>query len=313
MRKLCLVLLVNFLFFNALAQNTNSLITGEPLKVNTKLISDNGDYYLIVETDGNLCLHGPSGVYWCASQNSIGGGLLVLQKDGNLVVKNKEGGTNWASKTHPYFDSKFKYGNKPKKLALENDGTLALYNKKGKEVWRANIDSFDKNTLTSDEYLKEISAAEDKNTVTVEPSNAEVVNKENHSNIKVKIKDGIVSVNREPYVKLVKKNYNDFLIQNLDGKELLFAKRATRIDQRYNETLRKYVDQTFYYYIIHFTESGAEAMVIDHKKGVTKSLYQKGVIKTLFNNNVIIANEIDPVAESRYTRILYNRNVVNPN
>ena len=70
------------------------------------------------------------------------------------MVKNKEGGTKWSSKTHPYFDSKFAMGkgNKPKKLALENDGTLALYNKKGNEVWRANIDSFDKNTLTSDEY-----------------------------------------------------------------------------------------------------------------------------------------------------------------
>ncbi|MDB9961148.1 hypothetical protein OAD62_03550 [Oceanihabitans sp.] len=314
MKKVSLVLLVFFLFFNALAQNTNSLITGEPLKVNTKLISDNGDYYLIVETDGNLCLHGPSGVYWCAmSQNSIGGGLLVLQKDGNLVVKNKEGGTNWASKTHPYFDSKFKYGNKPKKLALENDGTLALYNKKGKEVWRANIDSFDKNTLTSDEYLKEISAAEDKNTVTVEPSNAEVVNKENHSNIKVKIKDGIVSVNREPYVKLVEKNYKDFYIQNLDGKELLLATRGSTIVPRYDATLRKNVDETTYYYMVRFTESGAEAKVIEYKEGVFKSLNKKGVIKTLFKNDVIIADEIDSVAESRYTRLIYNRNVVNSN
>jgi len=54
-------------------------------------------------------------------------------------------------------------------------------------------------------------------------------------------------------------------------------------------------------------------MVVDYKEGVFKSLNEKGVIKTLFNNNVIIANEIDSVAEDKYTRLLYNRNVVNPN
>jgi len=186
MRKVCLVLLVNLLCFNALAQNANAIITGQPLMVNTKLNSDNGDYYLIVETDGNLCLYGPSGVYWCAmSQNPIGGGLLVLQKDGSLVVKNKEDDTEWSSKTHPYFDAKFASGkgNKPKKLAIENDGTLALYNKKGKVVWTPNIDSFDKDALTSDQYLKDITVSQEEITVAAEPSNAVI--EDTHGNVKV--------------------------------------------------------------------------------------------------------------------------------
>jgi len=316
MRKVCLVLLVNFLFFNALAQNANALITGQPLMVNTKLNSDNGDYYLIVETDGNLCLYGPSGVYWCAmTQNPIGGGLLVLQKDGNLVVKNKEDETEWSSKTHPYFNSKFASGkgNKPKKLALENDGRLALYNKKGKVVWTPNIGAFDKVALTSDQYLKDITVRQEEITVTAEPSNTVIEDKQNHGNVKVKIKDGIVSVNREPYVKLVEKNYKDFYIQNLDGKELLLATRGSTIVPRYDQEAGRYHDLTTYYYMIRFTESGEEAKVIEYKEGAYKSLNKKAVIKTLFKNDVIIANEIDSVAESKYTRLLYHRIVVNPN
>ena len=133
MRKAYLMLLVGFLVFNVQAQNKNTLMARQPLKVNGKLVSDNGAYYLLMQPDGNLCIYNKTDqVEWCAeSQNTIGGGELKLGRLGNLVVRNKENGVEWLSNTRPYYDTLIKKGkDKPVKLVLENNGVLSLYNKK---------------------------------------------------------------------------------------------------------------------------------------------------------------------------------------
>ena len=144
------MLFVVILAFNVQAQNKNTLMARQPLKVNGKLVSDNGVYYLLMQSDGNLCIYDTNKrIYWCTmSQNSIGGGELKLGRLGNLVVRNKENGVEWLSNTRPYYDTLIKKGkDKPVKLVLENNGVLSLYNKKDIQVWSVNVGAHNKSTL----------------------------------------------------------------------------------------------------------------------------------------------------------------------
>ena len=169
MKKAYLMLFVVILAFNVQAQNKNTLMARQPLKVNGKLVSDNGAYFLLMQPDGNLCIYdNDERIYWCAmSQNSIGGGELKLGRLGNLVVKNKENGVEWLSNTRPYYDTLIKKGkDKPVKLVLENNGVLSLYNKKDIQVWSVNVGAHNKSTLPTNQSLKVNNVNQNKSTIT---------------------------------------------------------------------------------------------------------------------------------------------------
>ena len=131
----------NHFTFKFTPTNRSSLAAGETLKTGEKLISANGAYMTIMQTDGNFCIYKyvngkQGGFVWCSMAHGFSNGKLVLQTDGNLVVYDGKGAAKWNSKTHPYHNSKFKdSANKPVKLVLENDGKLKLYNSAGTVVW----------------------------------------------------------------------------------------------------------------------------------------------------------------------------------
>jgi len=89
----------------------------------------------------------------------------------------------------------------------------------------------------------------------------------------------------------INKNYS---IQNLEGKELVFMKFTTR--EKWNEESKQYESKI--YYDVHFSESGAKASLF---KGF--GLREKGAIKMLLKNNLILENSIDPAAEARYISV----------
>jgi len=127
---------------NTTVATKNTLNAGETLKAGERLTSANGAYILrMQEEDGNLCVYkfanGKQGSFvWGSMKYGFKNGKLVMQGDGNLVVYDATNAAKWSSKTHPYYDAKFRNSsNKPVKLVLENDGRLNLYTAAGATVW----------------------------------------------------------------------------------------------------------------------------------------------------------------------------------
>ncbi len=120
--------------------NRTQLNAGETLLTTQKLYSPNGDYYLNMQEDGNLCIYRTkdNGFIWCSMAYGFSDATLKMQEDGNLVVYSN-GEAKWSSKTQAYYNKRFKDPkNKPVKLVLENNGILYLYTESGKAVWSSN-------------------------------------------------------------------------------------------------------------------------------------------------------------------------------
>jgi hypothetical protein len=86
--------------------------------------SNNGQYRLTLQDDGNLVQYGPSGVLWAT--NIPQAFYLAQQDDGNLVAYNTYGSAIWASHRSGAYVRTF----------IQNDGNIVSYGDKG-AVWAA--------------------------------------------------------------------------------------------------------------------------------------------------------------------------------
>ena len=79
----------------------NILKSNYNLQPGDKLVSPNGDYYLIYQEDGNLVLYdNQKHVFWASNSNNTGKpGEALMEKNGNFVVYNADGDPVWASET----------------------------------------------------------------------------------------------------------------------------------------------------------------------------------------------------------------------
>lgn len=91
----------------------------EQLSAGESRTSDNGQYRLDMQQDGNLVLYRTSdnAPLWAAGTNDRGGTRAVMQDDGNLVVY-KDSDPLWASDTS---------GHPGASLSLQDDGNLVVY------------------------------------------------------------------------------------------------------------------------------------------------------------------------------------------
>ena len=77
-----------------MANKGSFLATGQYLSVNDYLVSDNGEFFAVMQSDGNFVLYrgsGPSdnqGYIWSISHTSLPAGqyFAIMQGDGNFVV-----------------------------------------------------------------------------------------------------------------------------------------------------------------------------------------------------------------------------------
>jgi hypothetical protein len=90
------------------------------------LVSPNGAYRLIMQTDGNLVEYGPSGATW-ATSTSGSGNYVIMQTDMNLVVYSSSGHPLWQSGTCCHSGSF--------SLVLQNNGTMAIEGSGGAVQW----------------------------------------------------------------------------------------------------------------------------------------------------------------------------------
>jgi hypothetical protein len=112
---------------------SDRLTTEQKLGVEESIVSTNGRYQLVLQSDGNLVLYGLrgrvlGGATWASGTDGQAATQAVLQNDGNFVVYGSLGrvlgGATWASGT----DS-------GTTLIMQNDGNLVLYNSNGEAVW----------------------------------------------------------------------------------------------------------------------------------------------------------------------------------
>jgi len=98
----------------------DTLDQGSSLTAGKTLVSQNGKYIMIYQTDGNLCLYSTSGgsSVWC-SKATHSPGKLKLQSDGNLVAYDSGNIPKWSTNTS-------NKGSGPFRLTLQNDRNIYL-------------------------------------------------------------------------------------------------------------------------------------------------------------------------------------------
>jgi hypothetical protein len=101
------------------------LPAGSSLSIVDHLVSPNGHYQTIVQTDGNVVTYGPGGVVWSTGTYRTPANQLALQSDGNLVLYGPNGVPYWYTGTS---------GSGATELVQQDDGNLVLYGPSG-PVW----------------------------------------------------------------------------------------------------------------------------------------------------------------------------------
>jgi hypothetical protein len=106
-----------------------TLAPGESIRDWGKLESPNGQFALIMQTDGNLVAYTWPHGYW-ASNTGGAGTNLVMQGDGNLVIYDNRGVALWASHTN---------NNPGAYLVLQDDGNMVIRRADGLVIWSPNM------------------------------------------------------------------------------------------------------------------------------------------------------------------------------
>ncbi|KQY60472.1 hypothetical protein ASD11_13585 [Aeromicrobium sp. Root495] len=91
--------------------------TGRHLTVGQRIVSRNGDYFAVMQADGNLVKYTRSGTaQWSSNTSGSGADRVEMQGDGNLVAY--EGNSaRWSSKT----------SGSNARLVMQDDGNLVVY------------------------------------------------------------------------------------------------------------------------------------------------------------------------------------------
>ncbi|WP_201276798.1 hypothetical protein [Microbulbifer sp. ALW1] len=118
------------LIVSASAFAGDSLEKGQKLLPGERITSTNGNYYLIMQNDGNLVLYKKVGsgkeALWSSKTTGKPSARAVMQWDGNFVIYSTSSGALWSSNTHV---------NDPAKLRMQNDGNLVIYKTDGTPIW----------------------------------------------------------------------------------------------------------------------------------------------------------------------------------
>jgi hypothetical protein len=106
-----------------------TLFTGQRLSPGQSLVSSNGWYRLVMQTDGNLVVYGPRGAQW-ASGHAVPNSSLVNVRNGNVVVVNGPySRASWQTA------SDWPYAGAEGRLVMQDDGNLVFYRNNGPGVW----------------------------------------------------------------------------------------------------------------------------------------------------------------------------------
>lgn len=104
---------------------------GYEFRMNSKIYSQNRNYYLTFQNDGNLVVYDRNGNVLWDSKTSNRGVKAVFQSDGNLVVTDRRGEAIYGSKTN---------NRNVSTLKLQNDGNLVISGMSDNPIWASDDD-----------------------------------------------------------------------------------------------------------------------------------------------------------------------------
>ena len=112
-------------------QARDSLTTDLQLTAGEGLISQNGQWYLNYQTDGNLVGY-PSGggdAFWAAGAFASPSGRALMQTDGNLVLYDSNNAAYWSTGTN-------NQGRPPNyRLVMQDDRNIVIYDSINVAIW----------------------------------------------------------------------------------------------------------------------------------------------------------------------------------
>ena len=109
------------------AQADSSVLgPGQTLAAGAKLLSADGHYQLIMQTDGNLVDYSWPRALWASNTAGKAGADLEMQTDGNLVVYASGHVAVWASNTA---------GHPGASLVIQNDANMVVVSPSGQPLW----------------------------------------------------------------------------------------------------------------------------------------------------------------------------------
>ncbi len=99
---------------------------------NGSIKSQNNQYRLTLQGDGNLVLYKVSNnrALWATNTVNSGANKLIMQSDGNLVLYRSNNTVVWASGTQ-FNGASIPYQKKGDYVIIQNDGNLVIYNQYG--------------------------------------------------------------------------------------------------------------------------------------------------------------------------------------
>ncbi len=109
---------------------SSTLQDGQELAADQSITSCNGQFSLVVQSDGNLVVYDSGGkALWSTNTGGKGGKSAVMQNDGNLVLyQSQTGKVLWTSNTG---------GNPGASATIQDDGNFVIYSSQspGKALW----------------------------------------------------------------------------------------------------------------------------------------------------------------------------------
>jgi cell wall-associated NlpC family hydrolase len=105
---------------------TNATKPNSRLTAGQQITSPDGNYRMIMQSDGNLVIYKGSTPTWSSNTPGNPGAQAAMQSDGNLVVYALPWRPVWASGTP---------GNTAAVLGLDNTGTATIYARGGRTLW----------------------------------------------------------------------------------------------------------------------------------------------------------------------------------
>jgi hypothetical protein len=113
-----------------LASAANLLGAGGTLGAGQSIVSPNGEYELVMQSDGNLVESISGGrSLWSTQTADNAGAHAVMQTNGNLAVIDSAGATLWSSNSHA--------SGCASELAVQDDGNIVIYDPQDQPVWSA--------------------------------------------------------------------------------------------------------------------------------------------------------------------------------
>jgi len=102
-------------------KKNDRLGANETLHHNQQIVSADGRYRAVVQSDGNFVVYEGGKATWASNTPGSGSTVLSLQSDGNLVLYDHHGKPTWASNTGG------KNTSGDLSLVMQNDGNLVVY------------------------------------------------------------------------------------------------------------------------------------------------------------------------------------------